>query len=178
MDEVALRSSPVGQLVPISGHDGRFGEDYDHWAFVPDPLPTLVDLSPATWRLVGDAMLSLGRLDQAGRQVPNPALLRRPTLRREAQSTSALEGTYAPLSEVLEADPDDLHPTPRSPELREVLNYVRAAEHPTPSFANAKSLSACWANFTGFSLRGLPPTDRWRVRSGHTKLSSAPRGAG
>jgi len=129
MDEVALRSSPVGQLVPISGHDGRFGEDYDHWAFVPDPLPTLVDLSPATWRLVGDAMLSLGRLDQAGRQVPNPALLRRPTLRREAQSTSALEGTYAPLSEVLEADPDDLHPTPRSPELREVLNYVRAAEH-------------------------------------------------
>lgn len=74
-------------------------------------------------------MLSLGRLDQAGRQVPNPALLRRPTLRREAQSTSALEGTYAPLSEVLEVDPDDLQPTPRSPELREVLNYVRAAEH-------------------------------------------------
>jgi len=69
-------------LSTISGHDGRFGEDYDHWAFVPDPLPSLVDLSPATWRLVGDAMLNLGRLDQAGRQVLNPALLRRPTLRR------------------------------------------------------------------------------------------------
>ncbi len=119
----------MGRLVPISGHDRRFGEDYDHWAFIPDPLPSLVDLSPATWRLVSDAMLNLGRLDQAGRQVPNPVLLRRPTLRREAQSTSALEGTYAPLSEVLEVDPDDLHPTPRSPELREVLNYVRAAEH-------------------------------------------------
>lgn len=129
MDEAALRSSPIGRLVPISGHDGRFGEDYDHWAFVPDPLPSIVDLSAPTWRLVGDAMLNLGRLDQAGRQVPNPALLRRSTLRREAQSTSALEGTYAPLSEVLEVDPDDLHPAPRSPELREVLNYVRAAEH-------------------------------------------------
>ncbi len=129
MDEAALRSSPVGRLVPITGHDGRFGEDYDHWAFVPDPLPAAVELSPTTWNLVGDAMLNLGRLDQAGRQVPNPALLRRPTLRREAQSTSALEGTYAPLSEVLEVDADDLHRSPRSPELREVLNYVRAAEH-------------------------------------------------
>lgn len=129
MDVEALRSSPVGNLVPIRGHDGRFREDYDHWAFVPDPLPALVDLSPATWRLVSDAMLGLGRLDQAGRQIPEPALLRRPTLRREAQSTSALEGTYAPLSEVLELDPDDPRPAARSPELHEVLNYVRAAEH-------------------------------------------------
>jgi Fic family protein len=74
-------------------------------------------------------MLSLGRLDQAGRQIREPALLRRPTLRREAQSTSALEGTYAPLSEVLEVDPDEVQPASQSPELREVLNYVRAAEH-------------------------------------------------
>ncbi|MCA1694091.1 MAG: Fic family protein, partial [Actinobacteria bacterium] len=79
--------------------------------------------------VVSEAMLSLGRLDQAGRQIPNPGLLRRPTLRREAQSTSALEGTYAPLSEVLEVDPDDAEPASRSPELREVLNYVRAAEY-------------------------------------------------
>lgn len=129
MNEAALRSSPVGRLVAIRGHDARFGEAYDHWAFVPDPLPVLVDLSPATWGLVSDAMLDLGRLDQAGRQVPDPGLLRRPTLRREAQSTSALEGTHAPLSEVLEADPDESSSPPRSPELREVLNYVRAAEH-------------------------------------------------
>lgn len=129
MDVAALRASPVGRLVPITGHDSRFGEEYDHWAFVPDPLPQVVDLCPATWRRVGEAMLQLGRLDQASRQVPNPALLRRPTLRREAQSTSALEGTYAPLTEVLEVDPDDPHQASRSPELREVLNYVRAAEH-------------------------------------------------
>jgi Fic/DOC family N-terminal len=53
-----------------------------------------VTLSDRTWALASEAMLSIGRLDQAGRQVPDPALLRRPTLRREAQSTSALEGTY------------------------------------------------------------------------------------
>ena len=129
MDVAALHSSPIGTLVPIRGHDGRFSEDYDHWAYMPEPLPSIVELSAQTWRVVSEAMLNLGRLDQAGRQIPNPGLLRRPTLRREAQSTSALEGTYAPLSAVLEVDPDDAEPASQSPELREVLNYVRAAEY-------------------------------------------------
>lgn len=34
-----LRASPIGRLVPISGHDARFGEDYEADAFVPDDLP-------------------------------------------------------------------------------------------------------------------------------------------
>ena len=58
-------------------------------------------------------------------RLPNPTLLRRPTLQREAQSTSALEGTYAPLSEVLTADDE----APPSDDLREILNYVRMADH-------------------------------------------------
>jgi hypothetical protein len=78
-----FRESPVGTLVPISGFDPRFGEHYDHFAFVPLPLPVQVDLSGETWAVVSQAMLSLGRLDQAGRQILNPALVRRPTLRRE-----------------------------------------------------------------------------------------------
>ena len=127
MDVDLLRGSPIGAVVPISGTDGRYAEPYEHWAYVPHPLPTEVDLSPATRDIVIEAALSLGRLDQAGIQIPNPAVLRRPTLRREAQSTSALEGTYAPLTEVLEADISDQ--APRSPELREILNYVNAAEH-------------------------------------------------
>ena len=122
-----FEDSKAGTLVPIDGFDSRFGERYEHWAFVPHPLPGEVILEPRTWAIAADAMLSLGRLDQAGRQIPNPALLRRPTLRREAQSTSALEGTFAPLLEVLEVDPED--DRRRSPELAEVLNYVRAAEH-------------------------------------------------
>lgn len=122
-----FRESTAGTLVPIDGFDARFNERYEHWAFVPHPLPDEVRLDARTWVIASEAMLSLGRLDQAGRQIPNPALLRRPTLRREAQSTSALEGTYAPLIEVLEVDPGDARR--RSPELAEVLNYVRAAEH-------------------------------------------------
>lgn len=122
-----LRTSPIGHLVAIRGHDPRFGEEYDHWAFVPSPLPEVVELQAATWALVADAMHALGRLDQVGGQVPNPMLLRRPTLRREAQSTSALEGTYAPLSDVLEADLDA--ESVKTPEIVEILNYVLAAEH-------------------------------------------------
>jgi len=49
----------------------------------------------------------------------------RPTLRREAQSTSALEGTFAPLEQVLASDATEI--SGRSKELQEVLNYVEAA---------------------------------------------------
>ena len=119
-------NSPVGNVVPITGFDARFNEHYSEFAFVPAPLPATLDLAPATWRATSGAMLALGRLDQASRQIPNPLLLRRPTLRREAQSTSALEGTFAPLVDVLQADDDTTLAS--SPELAEVLNYVKAAE--------------------------------------------------
>ncbi len=126
MEVERFRNSPVGIVVPISGSDARFGETYEHWAFVPDALPDEVELSPAARDAVTEAALALGRLDQAGMQIPNPALLRRPTLRREAQSTSALEGTYAPLTDVFGAEDSA---EAKTPELREILNYVAAAEY-------------------------------------------------
>ena len=49
----------------------------------------------------------------------------RPTIYREAVSTSALEGTYAALVDVLEADYVDERQ--QTHEVREVMNYVRAA---------------------------------------------------
>lgn len=104
----------------------RFGKTYEHWAFVPTALAGEVQLSPTARDAVIEAALALGRLDQAGMQIPNPALLRRPTLRREAQSTSALEGTYAPLTDVFGAENSAEATTP---ELREILNYVAASEY-------------------------------------------------
>lgn len=126
MDAERFANSPVGRLERIRNTDGRTGREYDHVAFVPDPLIEEPALSGPTWRTVSRAGHALGRLLQAGRQVPQPGLLRRPTLRREAQSTSALEGTFAPLEDVLAADAGDVGP--RSAELIEVLNYVATAE--------------------------------------------------
>jgi Fic family protein len=58
--------------------------------------------------------------------LPNPGLLARPATRREAVSTSALEGTYAALSDVFEADFLDADQITSS--VSEVRNYVTAAE--------------------------------------------------
>jgi len=124
MDFEGLNESPIGRLVPISGTTARTGAKYNSFAFVPDSLPATVNLTPATWTLVAAAEAAIARLDQAASQVAVPALLRAPTLRREAQSTTALEGTYAPLEDVLGPDGHEA----QTPEALEVLNFVRVGE--------------------------------------------------
>jgi len=126
MDIDRFRGSPVGHLVPIHGHDAYLRRDYSHYAFVPCKPPEWLELSQGTYKAVADAHLAVGRLDFAVRRLPDPRLLVRPVLRREAQSTSELEGTFTPLDQVLEADFID--EARRSAELREVMNYVMAAE--------------------------------------------------
>lgn len=64
-----------------------------------------------------------------GEDLPNPDMLRRPTMRREAQSTSALEGTFEPLETVLAQDYEvGEDKSGLSESMREVLNYLDAAE--------------------------------------------------
>jgi Fic family protein len=126
VDHKALEDSPLGTVVPISGTDPLTARQFEHFAYVANPLPNELELRSSTWKQVATAEAALGRLDQASQQFPEPALLRRPALRREAQSTSALEGTYAPFETVLVSEPEDRQGLPV--ELREVLNYVVAAE--------------------------------------------------
>jgi Fic family protein len=102
VDVDRLRTSPIGQLVRIQGTDARTG-DYDYFAFVPDDLGEHVALATPTWTSVAHAMEGLGRLRQACAQLPNPRLLIAPALVQEALTTSALEGTYGELPDVLEA---------------------------------------------------------------------------
>src|SRR5690242_5625013 len=110
----------LGVLVPIAGVDSLKGP-WTHKAFVADPLPLSEPvLSAPTYRQVARARAALAALDSTARQLPNPSLLRRPTLNREAQSTSALEGTYAPLRDVLSDDDE----APSSESLREIFNYI------------------------------------------------------
>jgi Fic family protein len=126
VDIAALEASPIGQLVPIMGPDPMTHEIVEGQAYLPDPLPRKLTLSTETWTIVSSATAALARLDGAARLMQNPNLLRRPTLRREAQSTSALEGTYAPFADVLAADSaDELR---MSAEIREILNFERVAE--------------------------------------------------
>lgn len=115
----------MGDLVAITGSDPLAGS-WSHKAFLPARLPrSLPDLAPQTYFAVADARAALAALDSTARQLPNPQLFRMPALRLEAQSTSELEGTYAPLLEVLEADED----SPQSAEMTEILNYVGMANY-------------------------------------------------
>jgi hypothetical protein len=78
VDVGALRASPIGQLVPISGTDWRTGSSYQHFAYVPDPLPDAVALADATWAAVGAAGDKLGRLDRTARMLGRAATARDP----------------------------------------------------------------------------------------------------
>lgn len=70
----------------------------------------------------------VGRLAAEGKRLPNPHVLIRPFVRREAVYSSRIEGTQSTLGELLAAEAGV--PPERSPEdLREVANYVTALEH-------------------------------------------------
>src|SRR5262245_27642375 len=71
---------------------------------------------------------ALGELAGAGRRLPNPHLLIRPFLRREAVLSSRIEGTITNLDQLFlfEAQPEELSVPSDADEVR---NYVRALEH-------------------------------------------------
>lgn len=148
-----FENSAAGTLVPISGTDPRAGE-WTHQAFVPAPLAdTAPWLSPGTHLRVANARAALAALDSTARQLPNPKLLRRPSLRREAQSTSALEGTYEPLRAVLTADDE----APTSLAMREVLNFVSMADHAFEWVESGRPLSVTMLSELQRTLvRGTP----------------------
>jgi Fic family protein len=169
-------ASPVGQLQRIRGFDQALKRDFDHFAFVPHPLSSDVELEHSTHKAASDAMLALGRLDFAVRRLPNPSLLVRPALRREAQSTSALEGTYATLAEVLEADfVDEAH---LRAEVREVMNYVRAAERSLDLIQIKPICITILCELQDILVRGTrgDTFDRGRLREGQVYIGERRRG--
>jgi len=96
-------------------------------AFVPNPLPPRLAWSEELAGALSRADLAVGRLAGEGRRLPNPHLLIRPFVRREAVLSSRIEGTQATLGELLAAEAGAA--VERSPDdLREVANYVAALE--------------------------------------------------
>jgi len=92
-------------------------------AFVPSDLPPHIDLNDIAVAM-GEAMQAIGELKGACRRLQNPYILIRPLQRREALTSSAMEGTFTTddnlaLAEAgVEREDDD--------STREVRNYLRA----------------------------------------------------
>lgn len=96
--------------------------------FIPDPLPPDLEWIREIVHALSDADRAIGRLAGEGRGLPNPHVLMRPFIAREAVLSSRIEGTQATLGELLAAEAGAV--VDRSPEdLREVANYVVALEH-------------------------------------------------
>jgi len=126
------------------------------WAFEPPRLPPKLELNWKLARLLSEADRAVAELSGAGGNLPNPHLLIRPYLRREAVLSSMIEDTHAKVDELvmLEADPDE--PSPRD-EVREVMNHLRALE-------------------TGLKLMNEIPISGRLIRELHAILMSDVRG--
>jgi Fic family protein len=162
----------MGELVPLKGTDRR-GREWSTIAFVPAPLPaTSPDLTARTFNAVAEARAELARLDASAHRLVEPTLLRQPALRHEAQSTSALEGTYAPLEAVLAADESD----PGSDAaVREVLNYVTTAERAFSALGDGRTITVSLLEDLHASLvRGTmsDTTHAGRIRSSPVMIGS------
>jgi Fic family protein len=99
-----------------------------YWVFIPNPLPPEI---PLTWELaarVSDADRAISELAGVGRMLPNPYLLIRPFMSREAILSSRIEGTRASLSDLFFFEAASEPPSPGS-DVREVHNYVTAFEY-------------------------------------------------
>src|SRR5438132_11378887 len=102
---------------------GRKVPKGNYKAFVPAPLPPKLDWTPRLIRVLSDADRLIGRLAGEGGRLPNPHVLIRPFVRREAVLSSKIEGTQATLGELLAAEAGAV--LDRIPEdLREVANAV------------------------------------------------------
>ncbi|WP_174278865.1 Fic family protein [Sphingomonas bacterium] len=119
MNRNGFGAAATGRLVPTIE---------DRRAFVPDPLPPRrpIDFGAILPELTR-ATQAVGELKGIGRTVPNPLLLVRPLQRREAVSSSSMEGTYTTLTDLFLLEAGASEVATRG-DTREVLNYVRALE--------------------------------------------------
>jgi len=116
----------VPQQPKPSGRRIRCLEGYT--AYIPDPLPPKLTWTPEITRALSDADRLIGKLAGEGARLPNPHLLIRPFVRREAVLSSRIEGTRSSLGELLASEAGAA--VERSPDdLREVGNYVVALEY-------------------------------------------------
>ena len=117
MDPDDFTERSPGRLTPIGGGVS---------AFVPGPMPTSMEFTPATIRLLDRASRSLGELSGLGAMLPNANLLIQPHLRREAILSSRIEEKFATVQQLATFEAVAAEETP---DVREVGNYAAALEY-------------------------------------------------
>jgi len=96
--------------------------------FVPNPLPPKIIWDTHLVGSLSRADFLLGMLAREGSRLPNPHLLMRPFIAREAVLSSKIEGTQATLGEVL-ANQAGIDGGAHANDLQEIQNYITALDY-------------------------------------------------
>ncbi|MBI2066840.1 MAG: Fic family protein [Deltaproteobacteria bacterium] len=116
----------MANQLKVHGKKIRCPEGYQ--AYVPDPLPPPIEWQERLARHLSDADRLIGQLAMVGAGLPNPHLLIRPFVRREAVLSSRIEGTQTSLAELF-ADEAGAETSQDHSDLKEVESYVKALEY-------------------------------------------------
>lgn len=145
-----------------SGYPGRFaeirlGSDELVHGFIPDPLAPSLSLGMQTATLLSRAENLLGRLDGMTEALPDPTILVRAFIRREAAVSSYIEDTFAEYEEIglIERGRDE--GTSRRPQVREVYNAELVIEYAIEAIReHGRSISVpLLKEMHGLLLRGV-----------------------
>lgn len=114
-----IDQSPSGKIIKtLTGYK----------AFIPEPLPPKIEWDNELVFSLSRADFLLGKLAREGSRLPNPHLLLRPFITREAVLSSRIEGTQATLGEILAAD-SGVKVNQNEDDLQEVQNYIKALDY-------------------------------------------------
>src|SRR5258708_8506708 len=114
-----LFSTLKGAMSRAANIPGKKVSQGSHSAFVPAPLPPELVWTPRLIGALSDADRLVGRLAGEGGRLPNPHILIRPFVQREAVLSSKIEGTQATMGELLAAEAGAIG-EPSAEDLREV----------------------------------------------------------
>lgn len=114
-----IEKSPAGQIIKLST---------GYKAFVPNPLPPPIIWNNKIINALSRADFLLGKLSREGSKLPNPHLLIRPFITREAVLSSKIEGTQATIGEILAANAG-IHVKQNPDDLQEIYNYIKALDY-------------------------------------------------
>lgn len=126
MKPEAFVADAPGELVRITPSNGA------EFAFVPAPLPPDWEWPHALWPLLMKAREGIARLQGISSTLPDPQIILRPLLRREATQSSNLEGTYTPPRQqaLFEIDPATVSEEEAATAgYREIANYGEALKY-------------------------------------------------
>ena len=125
-----------------------------YWAYVPHPLPPKIEVDWELANLLSTAGTKLGELSGAGQLLPNPHLLIRPFIRREAVMSSRIENTQSGLDDLFLFEADEGEP-PSGSDVNEIINYVRAMEYGVKRLAKLPISSRLICEIHGILMDGV-----------------------